>query len=358
MHRLPAVSLALLLLSCAASTREARSRERFISNKEMLERMEHSNVQYRVSDTSALSDIPIERYADVLWPEGGMGSIAMLSVSDEERPAPAAQPLPPEVQKILERSEPLFEAQRYDEAGKLYQEALAIAPNSALLWLHWGDCAYFQQDLDAALERYQKAAQLDPDDYQVHFYLGQTLALMSRDAEAREEFTSSLLFRPRNPSLTHVLRRIGPRMGLTLKDAIIKPRAIALQRNDGIDVYVDKDHPYWIAFGVCKAIWLGDASYRQEMVGTPTHMFSTLEELDCLSRTVDAYEGAKKDANGKSDPEMERLITVVDAHMAGTLVLYELASRFKPDLARSLNADERKKLRAFIAQFVLVPEDT
>ena len=343
---MPRLVWMLLLVSCFLACVPSR-----LTEAAMIRRMESSKVHYVISDPAQLA-LPFEHYADTLWPQEAC--VAGIELDGKPHAIPARPSLSAEVVELLQQSEPLFAAQRYDEASKLYERMILLAPQNALPWLHWGDCAYFEGNFEQALARYRKAQELEPDNYQVYFYLGQVLAFMDRHAEAREAFITSLVLRPRNRMLGRVLQRAGPQLGVTLQEDLLQPRALASEKDGTVEIYADQDRPYWLTYGACKGFWLGEEAYRRRRLGVPGHPLSSTEELECLVQLVSRYRHELKEGRAQPDPELERLAQVWDEGLSAELFYYEIASRIEPDITLSLDDTGRRKLRDFISRFILV----
>ena len=93
-----------------------------------------------------------------------------------------------DAEQRVERAQQLFECHRWDEALAELDAALAINSNNALWHAQRGYALEeLQRDADAA-EAYQRSLSLDPDDNEVTYALGATLARLGRLARALEIF--------------------------------------------------------------------------------------------------------------------------------------------------------------------------
>jgi WD and tetratricopeptide repeat-containing protein 1 len=99
------------------------------------------------------------------------------------------KPLPPNVEAIKQRANNVFEKQEYAKAILLYNEAIALAPLSPVLYGNRA-AAYMKRnwdgDLYAALRDCHSAIQLDPDHLKAHFRLAKCLFELSWRNEAQE----------------------------------------------------------------------------------------------------------------------------------------------------------------------------
>ncbi|GMU01450.1 hypothetical protein KH5H1_55700 [Corallococcus caeni] len=370
MHRILLSLFLSLTLGCASTTAGTRSASpshtaqaapaehgRLLSLKEILQRMEASSVKYQLGE----KDSPPDGWADTLWPQR-VEPLPYARVVREGDSAMLAPPYDdPESERLIAEAEPHFQANRFDEAAKLYARATEACPKCVNAWIFRGDAALFAGKPEEALGHYRKAAELNPDDYRGHFFLGHTLARLGRRAEAREAFASALVLNPRLTTLRKLLAST-PRFGLVITPDVVVPRGMAERTETGVAVYYDGHYgTAWLAFASCKALWLGEPSHRKEMTGSDSDtQFTSTEELECLNATLTGYEVAKqqKDADTTTpDKGLERLGQIAEAGMADMLVLFELASRVHPQATLTMSDDVRQRLRAYVLEYVLLERD-
>lgn len=328
-----------------------------LSLKEILQRMEASPVKYELGE----KDSPPDGWADTLWPQR-IAPLPYARVVREGGKATLAPPHEdPESERLIAEGEPHFQANRFDEAAKLFARATEVCPKCANAWIFRGDAALFANKEEAALGYYRKATELNPDDYRAHFFQGHALLRLGRRAEAREAFASALVLNPRLPTLRKLLA-MNPGLGLVITPDVVVPRGMAERTQTGVAALYDGHYgTAWLAFAVCKALWLGEPSHRKEMTGSDsdTHFTST-EERECLNAALTGYAIAKEQKDADSvipDKGLERLERIVEAGMGDMVVLFELASRVHPQVTLTTNEDVRQRLRAYILEFVLLERD-
>ncbi|MCY1078105.1 tetratricopeptide repeat protein [Archangium lansingense] len=347
----------VLALGCASSPPASPAvpttkRPSFLSPPEILERMEKSPVSYKVEP----QDSPPGGWAEQLWPRQ-LEPVTWPQVVEEGGSRVLREwPQKPEVQQLLAEAEPHYQAQRFEEAARLYAQATERCPGCYLAWLFRGDAALFGGDPTTALAHYDKAAELNPYDYRAHFYRGSALIRLERSQEAREAWAWSLVLNPRNPIIRQFFQN-NRSVGLAITDDVIVPRGRALAQDDGVVIHFDPDHhPAWFAYANCKALWLGEPSHRQEMTGSTEHRFTSAEELECLASAVSLYEsGLRKGEEEHEDRALSRLSAIVQGKMATELILFEMAARVHPQITLTLDDEARKRLHAYVLRYVLVP---
>ncbi|RKH72449.1 tetratricopeptide repeat protein [Corallococcus interemptor] len=345
--------------SRGAAPRQVASAEKqtLLTLPEILQRMEASPVKYSLGE----KDSPPDGWADTLWPQR-IEPLPYARVVREGGNATLAPPYSdPESERLLAEAEPHFQANRFDEAAKLYARATEVCPKCANAWIFRGDAALFAGKAEEALGHYRKAAEHNPDDYRGHFFQGHALSRLGRRAEAREAFATALVLNPRLPTLRKLLK-MYPGFGLVITPDVMVPHGMAERTETGVSAVYDGHYgTAWLAFAACKALWLGEPSHRKEMTGSDSDtQFTSTEELECLNAVLTGYEVAKeqKDADAAvPDEGLERMERIVEAGMADMLVLFELASRVHPQATLTLSDDVRQRLRAYVLEFVLLERD-
>ena len=325
---------------------------RFLSPAEIAKRLEASPVSYRVEG----KDSPPGGWADALWPQRVQEvQFPRVVVQDGERVI-REWPENPEARKLLDEAEPLFQAKKYPEAGKLYARATEVCPDCYMAWNFRGDAAYFSDDAATALEHYRKAVELNPDDHRSWFFLGNALGKVGRFDEALDAWAQCLTLSPRYPVIRQFFRN-NSHLGLVIREDSITPRGYAERTGEGVTIQFDPNHDLgWLGFANCKALWIGEPSHRKEMTGTTEEHFNSLEELECLGAALVVHEDQKRQGKTESaDPSLDRLYDIANDGMLLEAVLFEVGTRVHPQLVLTLNDAARQRLKAYVRKHVLVP---
>ncbi|QSQ16431.1 tetratricopeptide repeat protein [Myxococcus landrumensis] len=360
MHRPLVILCALFAVGCASKSRTlSRPAEPppFLSPAQVMKRMEASAVQYRVEGR----DSPPGGWADQLWPQRVSPREApRVKEENGERVIVDWPGNPPAVNALLDEAEPHFEARRYAEAAKLYEQATNTCPDCYLAWNFRGDAALFSGDAATALEHYRRAIQVNPNDHRSWFFQGNALARLGRFKEALDSWAWCLVLNPRYAIIRDMFRN-NAGLGLAVLDEAIVPRGYAEWAGEAVSVQFDPDHdPSWLAFANCKALWLGEPSHRREMTGSADERFSTLEEVECLGSALVVH-GNRKDkgeTDHGSDPSLDRLTAITQDGMLTEAVLFEVGTRIHPQIVLTLDDDVRQRLKTYVLKHVLVPVPT
>lgn len=367
-HRLLAVLILPLVCACATTgspppaTEAAQSasaphrRAQPLSAGEIIRRLEESPRTYRIDKAPSTSHQALQQYAMAMWPQRGptLDCVnARPAEGGQQRPVPCGDDAA--VRAILVEAETFWDKKEYAEAEKRYARALEVAPRDYHVLLVYGDAAYFQGRFDEALTRYEKATEVNPWDHRSWYYRGNVLLDQGKRDEALQLYARALALRPRHHPMELGLENREERLGVTLVRNTFLPKAKVSRAGEEVVIETEVVG-HWMAWASCKALWLGEASHRVEMTGTDQHAFSSVEELECLAALLSVYVRGKEERGVEPEPQLERLLRVVEAGMAKEWVAWELGTRIAPHLIVSLPEAERRRVEAFVRAFVLEPE--
>lgn len=109
---------------------------------------------------------------------------------------------PSQVKKIMQESDNLFDQGRLEEALKLSEEALSMAPNDAEIHQSRGEILAKMNRHKEAIASYNRAIELNPDDWWHHLWKGDSLWFLGRIRQAHDCYAAS---HQRNPDSAAVL---------------------------------------------------------------------------------------------------------------------------------------------------------
>ncbi len=169
------------------------------------------------------------------------------------------------------------------------------------------------------------------------------------------DLRQALTLKPRSASVVTALQQLGPGAPVHLEPDVLVPRGFARREGDTVVVYADVggQRAEWLAWANCKALWLGEASHRREMLGQDAPQWSTVEETECLASLVAVYASRREKGEGERDERLERLVAVVKDGLAAGLVIYEIGSRVDPHLVLRLDDRSRALVRRYVEKYVL-----
>jgi tetratricopeptide (TPR) repeat protein len=342
----------LITAPSAASPPEGKGRT-FMGPKAIMDLMERSPRQYRIEQPE--QDVPQWRqqnlalmYAEVRPPLGGPTVKVVKGVRSVEEHEVA-----PALISLLAPVETLFHAEKYTEAEAGYLKLLERLPNEVLLHLNAGDAAFFDHRPADAEPRYRRATVVEPLDYHGHFYLARALLALGRRQEALDEYVRALVLRPHGKVLRAGLEAEAQALGVYVT-APFAPGARAEKVEGAKDLFrITVGKPAtWVAWGNCKAAWLGEPEHRVATLGRDSSI-SVEEEKECLMGLAVI---ARATPDGR-DPMIDHVLELQDAGELDSFIVFELLARRLPDLTLKLTDADRANLEKYVRRWVLVPED-
>jgi tetratricopeptide (TPR) repeat protein len=315
---------------------------------------EESEHTYRIGLLSELDDSSPESLAKEMWPIASQ-PLDRPSVTENEDGGLSWGnfPLDPACEELLASVRPKYENKEYKAALKRYKNAALIYPQCYVAHLMAGNCLYFMEDHKKAIKWYEKAIDINPHHYQLHMYKANALLQLRKNEDALEAYITTLALRPRHPVVYKVLEAKSDALGITPYTGGFKPRALARREDDVIAVYGDEEKPYWLAYGLCKAIWIGEPNIREERVGPGEHLWSNIEDRECIMSLLESYYANREDDTVPPDPEMERILVVVKAGVLDAFVIYEIGSQVTPDIGISIPEQVRTLVHDYVQAYVV-----
>jgi len=358
MIRLGTAWCALFMAITAATIADETTHKKgdFLTPSELAELGEKSKVSYASKVVKSGADWPAFNppwlskngpAKETPFPVISRGADGSLSLSSFQLSAVA--------KRALNEAEPLFQANKYREALPIYLDAVAKDPNCYVLYLSIGDCYLFSGNPVAALESFEKAIELNPDDYHGHWFRASALLDMGRVEESRHSYAKALAMSPRNPSVLKAINTRSSRLGIRAREQLFHPQAMARPEGDTYVIYF-VDTTYWWLYGLCKAVWLAEEGHRVELTGEAEHKWTNTEELECTAILLARYEGDRDGEEKAKEPQLDLLLEVLHAGQLGAFVNYEFGSRVSPDFSILLDDKSQEKVTQFVEQYVFQKE--
>jgi hypothetical protein len=89
--------------------------------------------------------------------------------------------------------------------------------------------------------------------------------------------------------------------------------------------------------------------------GRADHHFSWAEEKECLSALFSVYLQKREAKKVPPEPELDRMLEVVNAGMIDEFLLFELTTRVIPQATLMVGPVQLEQLKPYVRRFVLVP---
>ena len=343
---------AILFTSAHTAHAGDASRQPMSEPRDIIKLLEASPRQYEVKELESAVPMVRRRNADQFWP-ALKKPLDCVALKDGKRVVPCQ--MRPEVRRILEEAEPLYQEKKFVEAEARYAEALKISPNDYQVLLSYGDAAHFRGEFAIGLARYDKAVAANPHDHRGHFYRANALLELGRKKEALESYATAVALRPRHDLLRAGIEDRAETLGVKPRWDLLLPLANVSAAGDKIAVQVSLQ-PHWVAFAMCKAAWMAEPEYRKKRTGSATRVaFNSTEELECALNLLAIYVIELEKGAVEREPALDQLARIAEAKMLDDWVLFELATRVDPHLTVIQSKETRDALHAFILRFVLEP---
>ena len=328
------------------------------SPQDIVQLVEKSPVLYRIAELEA-GGVAKDKLAPTLWAQVEP-ELRIPTVQVDAKGVPTVTPYPADAQAdaLLREAAPFYERRDYPRARALYERALQKSPRYYPAMLALGDVLYSAGDYREALQRYRHAIPLNPYDYRGHSSAANALLELGRGDEALDDYAWALALRPQDAGLQKSIGERASRLGIRFEAAGLVPLAFSRPSNSAtVDVYTES-RPHWLAYGLCKGIWVGEKDHRLARTGNAEHRFSNVEESECLTGLLVLYAVRRGEGETAKEAGLDALIDVARTGGLDEWILFNIASRVAPHVVLRTDDDERQLLHDFILKFVLVDAQT
>jgi tetratricopeptide (TPR) repeat protein len=350
----PRIVAVLALFLTAPGLLAQENTAAFLGPAEILKLMEASPVHYLIESGSGGEGVFVDPYG-VLFPDRMDLVDRVVAVEEDGRISLRRYELDETTSALMKQAEERYAAEDAAGARVLYRKALDRDPNFYQAYAYIGDTYIMEKDAARALAHYDTAVALNPTHYQGHFFRASALMRLGRAFEAREEFIKALALNPRHASSVRLLRAWSKEMNITLADSLLTLRAVAYHDTGGIHIVYDaKAGAHWLIYGMAKGMWLGEPEHRRAVLGDTTRIaWSTSEERECLGAMLGVYASAREEGDVEADPELDRILRILEEGYLTQFLLYEFGARINPLIMMTQPKEQQQKMEEFVARFVI-----
>ncbi|MDP1680495.1 MAG: hypothetical protein Q8L39_01800 [Burkholderiales bacterium] len=186
---------------------------------------------------------------------------------------------------IMREGEAAFARADFRAATHHYQRAILLAPNLYEAALFSGDAYYQLKEWDAAGLWFGKAIAIDPARETAYRYWGDALMVEGKRAEARDKFIAAIIAEPYNRTaykgLGHWAQHYGARLEAPHIQIPVQAEAKAISVDD------TRITPYWIAYGIARAVPKKEGNALQHEVEALQASLQVARELGMTSAEKD-----------------------------------------------------------------------
>lgn len=307
---------------------------------------EQSKITYQIS-TLEIPEVEVVKYPPQL--DHGLflkkGSDGALTVStyDEEYGANK------DYQDSFKAAEKAYDEHQFAQARELYLKVLSLAPASSQVMTFIGQ-VYGHEGNDSLAEVwYRKAIEANYFDYMAHWFLADLCQGAGRKDEAVAEILVAHILNRNNPRLAESMERIFKGSGMTYREWQFLPRyEVKDLGNNKASVQWDANHPEWLAYALCKALWQIEPGYRDSMLnGTREHPLM-VEEKECVVNVLIGIQNRKKETK---DPALQVAQKALDEKMFSEFLVYEVILPRYPRFAFVLSKAYFDSVAKYVVKF-------
>ncbi len=258
----------LVLAYCAsvvAGPADANAPRRFLTPPEVVKIVEQSEVMYQIIiGMKSLADVNPANTTDKLFPLSVRPIECPWRLEKEDGSTEIIEfPFTPAAWKLIDEAETYFRSRQFPQAIRSCQKVVDQFPDCYLAYAHLGDCYYQMKLYDRALEYFDIAIGLNPWDHRTFVYRADALINLGRPDEAKAAYIHSLSLNPRYWLALANLQHLADQLGVEVRKDLFQPQAFVRPENDEIAVYVSDRQP--IEF------WLAYALVKAIWLGEPWH---------------------------------------------------------------------------------------
>ncbi len=255
----------------------------------------------------------------------------------------------PDYQTVLAAAERAFQNDSMTFARDQYLRVLKIAPLHSQVMTFIGQTYENEQDYSSAKDWYQKAIETNFYDYAAHWFLADNLSVTGRHDEALKEILLARVLNRTNPRLSEAVDRILKESKLSFVDWTFKPR-YELKDLDGhrISIKYDTQHPEWMPYAFCKALWAFEPGYRDSMISTSHEHPFLIEEKECVANILIGLQNSGKKVK---DPSLQAARRALDEKVFAAYLLFDVILQSHPDFVFLLTQSNLESVTSYVLEY-------
>ncbi len=308
--------------------------------EEILKILEKSPVKFVIDTIEGRfkkEDAPVLADGYVLQ-SAGMGDVlAQYQQSDSKK-----------TKEYFKKGEKLYEKKKYKKARKCFQKALDETPDHSQMMVWIGKTYEAEDKKDNALKWYEKATQANAIDYQGFWNYGRILLEKDARPEAMQAITKAHLLNRNHPGVLKTFKKIYQKNNILYPFWTFDPM-YKITKDEKNEIHVGYQKTPWLAYGLCKAAWEHEPSYKKNMDANLMRDPRMMEEKECLLSAVIAYESMEDEEKNRF-PEIVALITASEKEMIDEFVIYEIWSRKNPLMLLQTDRDILNKIENYLLE--------
>lgn len=266
-----------------------------------------------------------------------------------QKAAPIEVKLVGQQARYIKKAKSAYDKKKYQKAIDHYKKVHEIAANRNAMDRIRG--IYEEMGLWEEAINWCIATKKTFKDYAQYSYDLASLYLKQGEGEkALNEVTLAHLRHPNQSSWVD-LQKIYAQQGLLINDWELFPQRWYAVRQDSATQTVNIEYwpkkEAWLSYARCKAVWMAEPGYAEDMVRISTSDADLVEEKECLLNAVLAYE--KLDEVGKANhPELRALARALETSLVNAYILYEMNLRYSPETYQHLTEAQLEQIIQYL----------
>ncbi|HEY0003955.1 MAG TPA: tetratricopeptide repeat protein [Pyrinomonadaceae bacterium] len=267
-----------------------------------------------------------------------------------------------EADEAMREAEAAFAQGKLDQAIEKYQRALQLDPKLYMAALFTGDAYIKKNEPERADEWFARAISINPDIETAYRYWATGLTARGKTAEARDKLVEAFITEPFNRLARQGLVQWAQQNNVRLAHPKFDvPTNVSSSGQNKTTINIDpsmlgnKDDgsAAWLMYGIERASWNGK-KFTEKYPNEKTYRHSLAEETSALRLVVQSAREQLKDKKVKQlDPSLANLIKLDDA---GLLEAYILLARYDEGIVQDYagyRKTNRDKLRRYVVEYLL-----
>jgi tetratricopeptide (TPR) repeat protein len=265
----------------------------------------------------------------------------------------------PAVEKTMVAGESAFYRGDFNDALKAYEKALELDPNNYFATLFTANTYDRKNDVAKAGEWYERTIQLDPDLETAFRYYADMLAREGDMSKARAMLIRAAVAEPYNKIVWREIRAWAMLNNTAFNIVYVSvPASPEGDATSGGQLSRDVSYA-WRAYDSVRADWQKGGRFQKRFPQETEYRHSLPEESEALTAAAKVLEKLKEDRRGRQlvtgDPVAGLLLRLYQAGLIDPYVLFSLGDDGIAKDYIAYRAKNRVKLEAYMDKFVIPP---
>lgn len=260
-----------------------------------------------------------------------------------------------EADDAMRRGERAFA--KNDMAGAIaaYQRARELDPENYQATLYIGDVHFNRGELDLAMEWFRKAVRLNPDIETAHRYWGDAARKAGRAAEALQHYIDAVVAEPYSRAPREMLERFSRNAGLTWRGREVDlPNSPVSLRGGEVHIEIDPSNADALALihGLACAHWRKEEFPKHYAAAQPRRSLrEEMHALELMRKTAAELKQADPASVSRWERGLATLDAVIAADLLAPFVFFERGDREIAQDYATYRILSRDRLARYIAEF-------